>query len=90
MYSTVTVRLSVNFCGSSDVFSIEYTPLGCAILFRLQINTCYTGMVERFGEYIAKQSVAVRSVPELIGGGGSEKLRVRFAYRWPDNVKMYK
>ena len=48
------------------------------------------------------QSVSVRAVPELIVGGGggvggggrqsnfSARPRPRFAYRWPDNVKMYK
>ena len=47
---------------------------------------------------VLEQSVSVRAVPELIvgeGGGGrqsnfSARPRPRFAYRWPDNVKMYK
>ena len=52
-------------------------------------------MVERFGEYIVKQSVAVMAVLELIWGRRgrqanlSAKLHVRLAYQWPDNVEAY-
>ena len=58
---------------------------------------CYTCTVERFGEYILEQYVSVRA--ELIVGEAgafvgrrsnySAKLRPRFAYQWPNSVKMY-
>ena len=58
----------------------KVTPL------RKYLNTCYTGTVERFGEYILEQSVLVRALPELIvdeAGWRSNfiaKLRPRFVF----------
>ena len=45
---------------------IVYTCGSCDTV--LTYNTCYTGTVERFGEYILEQSGLVRAVPELTVG----------------------
>ena len=45
--------------------------------------------------YVLEQSVSVRDVPELFVGEAerrsnfSAKIHPRFAYHWPDNVKIY-
>ena len=39
----------------------------------LTLKTCYTGTVERFSEFIFKQSVLVRAVSELIKAVFSEE-----------------
>ena len=45
-----------------------YTCWSCNTVKTL--NPCNTGTVERFGLYIVKQSVSVRTVTEFIVGGG--------------------
>ena len=61
------------------------------VQYWLDLNTCYTGTIERFCQYILEQSAAVRAVSELfVGETGATsnilaKLRPRFAYQWPDS-----
>ena len=82
-------------CGPTDRRTDSHSDYS-ANLRIVQYCSCYTGVVESIDEYILEQSVSVRAVPELIMGEAgrqsnfSAKPRPRFAYQWPDNVKMYK